>query len=165
METNSGPFNDLIIDELKLSYSRQIELLKNLEEKSTNVIKICGLIFALIFGFLGYYKLEFIYEARIFLLLSIIISLCCILISSKVSLLKKHPYPMTKLEGLHSLKSLDPIVIRKKIVDDYLEGIEKYIKINRSNAKLVRVSQYLMIVMLIFVIVALLLTIISRLNI
>ena len=160
---------DEFLDELKNQYNRQHDIKNSLENKSSFLITVCGIVIPLLFG-IGVFVIEKIdsnnYPLLIFLkvILGLIIgmNILAIVIAVLSTRIKKYQAPFlhsiffTNSSNINnsevkSYTNLEQKEFNEKLIEQYLHSNKHNFEVNEKMTKYIRIGQYVFIISLVLV--------------
>jgi len=155
------------IDELNKQYNRQTDTKNSLENKSSFLITVCGIVIPLLFGF-GIFVIEkidrsyplFIY-LQLILGLIIIMNILAIVFAVWSTRIKEYEYPFIhciffdnssiKESEVTNFSNSEQKEFNKNLIQQYLHCNKHNFETNQKTAKLLRNGQYVFIASLVLV--------------
>lgn len=136
--------NSFLAEQLRYSYDRQWALKESIEKKALDAIKTCGIIFAILFGFLDFTNYQMSEITRNLLITGILLSIICIGNGFVVVGIKRLTPVFNNMDVVDTLRDSDNDIVTECVISSYQDGIRKIVKRNNFIARFALYAQIFM---------------------
>lgn len=158
-EGNRYPSRDLLLEELRLEYMRELEIKKILEGKANAIITTCGIMTPLVFGFTVLLLTNEFFQTlqssnilQIPLSISIFFILFSLIFSIRALKLHEFMVPLghelffnkkeRNIEEINNYQKAHPITFKSNMITQYLESIKHNSDENQARAFKIKLASW-----------------------